>query len=145
MSTDEKTTPATRREIRDRLNTIAPYPDDTTPDHARAVAKYLAVEAQRRWKWNLDIADQDGSDWRQSVQALVAGFAALHLLMHLMETDPAKAEELSKQIRNAWEDGGGVGEWLWEHATALGIDPAEVSRLEVAWHATASADSKAAK
>jgi hypothetical protein len=133
MSTEE-TTPTTRPGIRDRLNAIAPYPNAGTPDHARAVAKYLAVSAQRRWKYNLDIADMDSDIYRQSVQAMMGEFAALHLLMALIDSDPAAAERLSRKIRDAW-DGGEIGPWLWQHATALGIDPDEVSRLEEAWWA----------
>ena len=125
----------TRREIRDRLTEIAPYPKPGDPDHARAVAKYLAVSAQRRWKYNLDIADMDAPGYQVSVQAMLGDFAALHLLTHLMDTNPELAELAAAQIRDAWDDGGGIGEWLWEHATALGIDTAEVSRLEAAWWA----------
>ena len=126
----------TRREAQRRLSEIAPYPTHSTPDHARAVAKYLAVTAQRRWKYNLDIAGaQAGDEYRLSVQAMLGEFAALHLLMRLRETSPALAEEVSQQIRSAWDDGGDIGSWLWEHATALGIDTDEVSRLEAAWWA----------
>ena len=129
MTTTE--VPKTRREIRDRLSEIAPYPKQDTPDHARALAKYLAVDAQRLWKYNLDIISMDaqfGDAYRASVQAMLGEFAALHLLMRLRETSPGLAEEMSHQIRDAWDDGGGIGEWLWEHATALGIDVPDVSR-----------------
>jgi hypothetical protein len=128
-------TPATRREIRARLSEIAPYPEHDTPDQASAVAKYLAVAAQRHWKWNLDIADMDGAEYWQSTQTMLAEFAALHLLMHLRKTSPDVAELAAAQIRDAWDDGGGIGEWLWEHAKALGIDTDEVGRLEEAWWA----------
>jgi len=132
MSTE---TPTTRREIRERLNKIAPYPKHDTPDQASAVAKYLAVAAQRGWKYTLDIADMGSAEYMLSVQAMFGDFAALHLLRGLIESNPTLAEELSRQIRNAWDDGGDIGPWLWEHATALGIDTDEVSRLEVTWWA----------
>jgi hypothetical protein len=136
MTTTEA--PKTRREITARLNEIAPYPDQDTPDHARAVAKYLAVSAQRRWKYNLDLVDthrMDSIEYRLSVQAMLGEFAALHLLMALMNTAPEQAEELAVQIRDAWDDGSEVGSWLWGHELVLGIDADEVSRLEEAWRA----------
>ena len=136
--------PKTRREIRARLGEIAPYPKQDTPDHARAVAKYLAVSAQRRWKWTLDIADMDSTEYRSAVQVMLADFAALHLLMHLLNTDTPKTEGLSRQIRDAWDDGGEVGSWLWEHGMALGVDPDEVCRLEEEWWAAAEANTATA-
>lgn len=49
------------------------------------------------------------------------GFAAEYLLGALSEVDPARADQVAEQIRDAWEDGGGVGEWLWDHASELGL------------------------
>lgn len=145
MTTTEA--PKTRGEIRERLDRIAPYPKRGTvagfTDHARTVAKYLAVSAQRRWKYNLDIADMNSDGYQQSVRTMMAEFAALHLLMRLRETSPGAAEIAAVQIRDAWDDGGGIGEWLWEHATTLGIDTDEVSRLEEAWWAASPATAAA--
>lgn len=131
-----------RHAISGRLNEIAPYPEMGTPDQARAVAAYLAVSVQRRWTYTLDIltagdmdGDMDGDTYWMTVQAMLAEFAALHLLMRLRETNPELAEEVAVQIREAWDDGAGVGEWVWTHAETLGIDLNEVGCLETAFRA----------
>ena len=45
-------------------------------------------------------------------------FAAAHALYALGEKSSARTALVATQIRDAWEDGGGVGEWLWEHLGA---------------------------
>ena len=42
-------------------------------------------------------------------------FAAAHALYALDASDPVLGTQAAREIRDAWDDGGGVGEWLWEH------------------------------
>jgi hypothetical protein len=68
-----------------------------------------------------------------SVDAMCSEFAALHLLMKLSEIDTGTADRLATEIRNAWDAGDLIGELLYEHAHALGVDGEEVARIEDAW------------
>lgn len=142
--TTETTEPMTWPQIRKRLDEIAPDPADTghadEHDIARIVARAIAVTAQRRWVRNLSDYFGGGDrvaqrEWQESIATLCAEFAALHLLMGLIEANPERARVLAARIRDAWDDGGMIGELLWEHLEALGIDGNEIARLEEAWQA----------
>ena len=52
---------------------------------------------------------------RGQVDLLTILFAAAHALYALDASDPALGTQAALEIRNAWDDGAGVGEWLWEH------------------------------
>lgn len=136
MTTEADPAPLTRGQISARLSEIAPQPDD-----ARSLAKCIAVAALRRWHRHLtphQFADDENSRAleRESVNGMCYEFAALHLLMAMLAGEPGESPDFTvAQITDAWDDGGGIGEWLWEHAQALGIDAGEVNRLEDAWQA----------
>lgn len=139
--TTETTAPMTAEQITARGNEIAPLDfGQQEPVAAAEVARWLAYHAQRRWTRNLS-RYFDGNDpatrraFHESVGAMYSEFAALHLLMVLSAADEAKADEAATRIRDAWDDGGLIGELLYEHEQALGIDPEEVTRLEEAWQA----------
>ena len=139
MSTTE-TTPMTWPQIKAAIDKLAPFPPEGQPVTARGLARTMAVSAQRRWWRNLssyfdarDAATQQR--FSESIHAMCNEFAALHLMMAFIEADPVHADEVANQIRDAWNDGGGIGEWLWEHEQALGVDADEVNRLEDAWQA----------
>lgn len=137
MSTTEQT-PMTWPQIKAAIDKLAPFPPEGEPASARGLAKTMAVSAQRRWHRNLSgyFDSRDAATQRrfsESIHAMCDEFAALHLLMALMDENPVRADELATQIRDAWNDGGGIGEWLWEHEQALGVDADEVNRLEEAW------------
>jgi hypothetical protein len=106
-----------RTKIRAQLKELVPYPagDDVT---ARQVAAYLATETSVAWARMMDTA---GSISTTDVAIVMGQFAAAHLLLALAEADEARANEAAAQIRDAWEDGGGQGEWTWEHLTRLGL------------------------
>lgn len=130
-----ETTPMTADQINDRLREIAPAPED-----ARGLAKCLAVAALRRWHRHLApfyFTDDENSRAleRESVNSMCCEFATLHLLMAAINSRGSSVNELAAQITGAWDDGGEIGAWVWEHAQALGIDTAEVERLEDAWQA----------
>jgi hypothetical protein len=135
----ETTSPMTAEQIRDRADEIAPLDfDQQGPVTAREVARWMAYNAQRRWTRNLSRYFEGrgaARDWAfcESISAMCSEFAALHALMALAEVDTVTADRLATQIRDAWDDGQMVGELLYEHEEALGINPEEISRLEEAW------------
>jgi len=130
MSTTETTEADRAKQIRDRLAEIAPWPEWGTEITAEGVARYLAVCAQISWIRN--VTPFIRSDQEIPVAQVVAQFAAAHALLALAEADPDRAKLTAAQIADAWNDGGGIGEWLWEHLTALGIDVDEIGRLDTA-------------
>ncbi len=129
MSTTEPT-PMTREQIRARMNEIAPYPDPAAEVTAESVTRYLAVCAQTGWARNITPFIRDDQEF--PAFEIAALFAAAHALTALAEADPHRAGEVAGDIADAWNDGAGIGMWLHEHLTALGVDPAEVSRLDEA-------------
>jgi len=111
MSTTETIAPAERaRQIRDRLAELGPYPSSIEDVTAASLARYLAVRAQ---VLNRQILSPDGELSRHNVDLVTILFAAAHALfaLHGEEHGTSTAEE----IWAAWEDGCGVGEWLWDH------------------------------
>ena len=113
MST-ETTTPADRvKQIRERLHEIAPYPDTDEATTARSLARWLAMRAA---VINHQQLSADVPMSRGQIDLLTILFAAAHALYALdTAIGPDYADNVAREIRNAWEDGGGVGEWLWEH------------------------------
>jgi len=115
MST-ETTTPADRvKQIRERLNEIAPYPDTDEATTGRSLARWLAV---RSAVINHQQLSPDVPMSRGQIDLLTILFAAAHALYALDDIDPVLGTAVALEIRNAWDDGGGVGEWLWEHLGA---------------------------
>jgi hypothetical protein len=119
------------REIREQLNAIAPCPEDGDIT-AAALGRYLAVAAQERWAREMSKAGTSIDP--AQLHAMCAEFAAAHALFALhaqshagpelgLGIGPAVAErlrgctpaEVAAQIRDAWMDGGSIGEWLYEH------------------------------
>jgi hypothetical protein len=106
------------REIRAKLDAIAPFPDGENVT-ARELARYMAVRAQERFTKMLHPAvPLDAAQ----VAAMGAEFAAAHALFALAEADGNVAPEdesssafTAAQIRDAIEDGGEIGSWLYEH------------------------------
>jgi hypothetical protein len=109
----ETTTPAERaKQIRDRLAELAPYPDTNETTTGRSLARWLAV---RSAVINHQQLSSDVPLSRGQIDLLTVLFAAAHALYALDTSDPALGTQAALEIRNAWDDGGGVGEWLWEH------------------------------
>ena len=112
MST-ETTTPADRvKQIRERLNEIAPYPDTDETTTAQSLGRWLAM---RSAVINHQQLSPDVPMSRGQIDLLTILFAAAHALYALDASDPVLGTAVALEIRNAWDDGGGVGEWLWEH------------------------------
>lgn len=132
MTATETAVPTTLEGIRARLREIAPYPAPDDPAAAMKLARYMTVQGLRRNSRCLDTAvGPDVTLSMDAVSALQFQYAVVHLLAALGrgEAGPDSANVLSAEILGAWDDGAGIGEWLWEHAQALGIDPGEVNRL----------------
>lgn len=110
------------REIRAELNKLAPFREDP-PLTARETARYCAMEAQVAWARTMDpetgIAMGD-------IGIVQGYFATAHALLALAAVDPAAADECAAQIVSAWNDGGGTGEWIYEH---LGPDAKRIAAL----------------
>jgi hypothetical protein len=107
-------------EIRAKLDAIAPLPEDRPPT-ALVLARHLAVRAAERHVRQLD--PRVPFDSRQ-IAAMTAEFAAAHALYALAEG--GSGDEAAAQIADAWDDGGEIGEWLYQH---LGETVNEVSAL----------------
>ena len=129
-TTDETGQPMTREQIRARMQEIAPYPEWGTEVTAQSLARHLAVCAQTGWARNITPFIRDDQEFPP--QQIAANFAAAHLLIALAEVDPVRANFAAAQIADAWNDGGEIGTWLFEHLTALGVDPDEIARLDTA-------------
>lgn len=121
----------TLKGIRARLREIAPDPGAESADVAEALARNMTVSALRRNSRCLNSAlSPDQALSIEALSALCYQFAAVHLLQAFRaEEGPERANLIAAEILSAWDDGGGIGEWLWEHAQKLGVDADEVNRL----------------
>ncbi len=111
------------KQISDRLLEIAPYPERAEQVTAQGLARYLAVRAS---VINHQQLSPDAPFSRSQVDLLTVLFCAAHALYALDECGRGVADQVAREIWNAWEDGGGIGEWLWDHlgtATASRIGP----------------------
>lgn len=113
MAAEDTTDPMKRvGEIRAELNRLAPYEPAGEAVTAGSLGRYLAMEAQVAW------ARMTSMDWPilpADIGLLQGNFAAAHALLALHELAPQEAGEVAEQIHQAFEDGGGVGEWLRDH------------------------------
>jgi hypothetical protein len=116
MSTETSAMPEHMRkqfEIRRKLDAIAPFPQGETVT-ARDLARHFAVCAQERFTKMLHPAvEVDGAQ----VAAMGAEFAAAHALLALTVADvtaPIRSGFVAAQIRDALEDGGEIGSWLFD-------------------------------
>jgi hypothetical protein len=111
--TTETTTPAERaKQIRARIGDIAPYPQAIRDVTASGLARHLAVRAQ---VIHVQQMHPDGELDRDQINLLTIMFAAAHALYALAANDSGRADQVAAEIWSAWEDGQGVGEWLWDH------------------------------
>jgi hypothetical protein len=103
-----------RAEIHRRLHQIAPGPGDDGSVTAAALATFMAGQAQVQWTqhisngWASDAPLDVGA-----VRLMTAQYAAAHALQAIASATEQLAA-LPAKIRDAWEDGGGVGEHLFD-------------------------------
>lgn len=103
------------RAIRKRLDEIAPYPHGGSD--ALVMARWLAAQAQIAYQQeilNRPLSKVSEPLNQDALRRLSAQFAAAHALAQFHNVAPQQADEAASQIHSAWEDGGGIGEWLWE-------------------------------
>ena len=109
-------------EIHDRLDVLAPYPS-TGDATAKGLARYLAKQAQVSWSRGMN---GPATLSPAEVARMVSEYAAAHALTALEDASPAFADVIATQIHDAWEDGGSIGEWIWE---LLGSDAEKIAGL----------------
>lgn len=128
--TTEITMPDTLRGIYARLREIAPVPDPSGTDVTWQLSRYLLVAALKaNARAEAEVLSARSLSM-ETLAAVHAGIAAVHLneagrLGHPSPADGGFAAEVAAAIL----DGDGIGEWLWIHSRALGIDANEVVRL----------------
>jgi hypothetical protein len=121
------------------LEKFAAYPTSEQDVTADKLARISAVQAQASWsrifpllhakneaKGKPNAKDADDIHYLTMANA-VAEYTVVHLLRTLQEHAPEKADEVARDIWGTWEDGGAVGEWVWEWLAGYGINPDEVS------------------
>lgn len=98
-------------QIRERLDEIAPLQQGGRVT-ALSLARQQAMEARVAWARMIGTSHPITM---KDIAILHGCFGTAHTLLALHEADPAKADEVAAQLLDAWEDGGGCGEWIWEH------------------------------
>jgi hypothetical protein len=121
------------------LNDLAPYPPTADQATADAVARAHTIRAQAGFLRNMDHAyftslpgqpghDEVLADWQRNLGEMVGHFKAAFLTRALIEhAGQEVADEVTRQIHDALDDGGAVGEWLWAWLAGYGIDPVKVA------------------
>lgn len=106
----------------------APYPTSSDEVTAENLARHLTVQAYRTGE---QIMTASGID-RNKMARFVYGFGCAFLLREaLAHLGPVGADEIARELWEIWDDGGSLGEFLWEWLTEYGIAP-ETLTAEVA-------------
>jgi sulfite reductase beta subunit-like hemoprotein len=104
---------------------LAPYPTSAEEVTAEKLARHLAVAAQHSFRTTMDATEPD----RAAMTVFVHEWGIVFLLRELQERAGTHvADAVARQLWESWEDGGGLGEFLWEWLTEYGIDPEAVTR-----------------
>lgn len=115
-----------------KINEFAPYPQSDEDVTADSIARSNAVSAFARQalidELMNDTSRKGQRIYMSEIGTLVNQYGVVFLLRELAEVDPERADKAAKRLYGDWEDGGSVGEWLWEWLSGYGIDPGEVSR-----------------
>lgn len=136
---------------------FAPYPRDEDAVTADRLARHMAVAAQltnsqiftsmhaRDAAEGTDRAEKDSPLAKLTAEVhhltlvnAINEYAIVHLLRALIEHAPGQADEVAKDLWGVWEDGGAVGEWIWEWLTGYGIDPEAVRKAAEALEVSAA-------
>lgn len=129
--TTETAVPDTLRDVYARYREIAPEVDPEGSCTAWHLSRYLLVNAIRA-NARAEYEVLNGGGLSTSTLAELHGcFAAVHALEsnRIVPDNPTRAIVAAAEIAEAIRDGGGIGEWLWEHSRHLGISINEVTRL----------------
>lgn len=115
------------------LDKFAPYPRSEDEVTADALARHVAVSAQRRRviidRLMVDTSPDAGARRMDQIGVLINEYGVVKLLRALVEHAPEEADGYAKRLWGAWHDGASVDEGLWEWLTEYGIDPEAVSRV----------------
>lgn len=119
------------QEIRAELDKLAPLQGDT----ATGLSKYCAMEAQVAWA---RLTGMDHPVTETDIAIIQGNFAAAHALRYAASMDKTEADVAAAEIRDAWLNPPGAGEWVYEH---LGSDAERIADLaEELARATAPAE-----
>lgn len=103
------------------LEQVAPYPATEAEATAENLIRYLVARASSAQ------FDADGHMYRQDweLHALTCRdiLTTYGLIVALKTLPPEVADEIAERIWADWRDGAQVGEWLWQWAIEVGIDP----------------------
>jgi hypothetical protein len=111
--------------VSSNINILAPYPTRAEDVTAEKVARHVAVAAQLRYRATMDAAELD----HVAMTLFVQEWGVVYLLREIEERAGTHvADSLARELWEAWDDGSGLGEWLWEWLTEWGIDPEAVTR-----------------
>lgn len=106
-------------------NNPAPYPTSAEDVTADKLARHLAVQAQRSYLKTMGAAEPN----RDAMARFVYEWGLVFLLREVQERAGSHvADTVARGLWEAWEDGSGLGEFLWEWLTEYGIDPVAVAR-----------------
>lgn len=93
-------------------------PQQDRSAHGRLVE--LLTCAQRNWL----LAMEGGQETRtEAILHVLNYFSTAWYLRALMQAAPDLAEEKTDHLIGILEDGGDVGEWIWDLLLELGVDP----------------------
>ncbi|MFI6594913.1 hypothetical protein ACIBHX_01625 [Nonomuraea sp. NPDC050536] len=115
-----------------KLEEIAPYPKREEDVTAAVMAKHHTAFALMHQSMLIDghIKTDDRDRYRTSVSHVVAYYGIAHLLREIQgRAGREAADAVARDLWLAWEDGGSIGEWLWEWAVGYGIDPEAVRKV----------------
>jgi hypothetical protein len=116
-----------------KLSEFAPYPEREEDVTADSIARNTAVSAFARQQLIDEYMQDDSPKGRRlymtETGALVNQYGVAFLLRELAEVDPTRADKAAKRLYGDWEDGGSVGEWLWEWVGEYGIDQEQVNQV----------------
>lgn len=121
--------------VNDLLDSLGPYPGhgNADPVTAEGLVRHFLVSAQaenaRGWALpSGEPGSPEAETWQVSVRRYVDRWAIAALLVRLIEHAPDRADAVAADLVDAMDDGGSMGEWLWEWLNGRGIDPDEITR-----------------
>jgi hypothetical protein len=111
VTTTEQAPADRAKQVHARLDELAPYPESAEATTAQNLARWLAVRAAVINHQQLSPGTPMS---RSQVELLTILFAASHAL-YALDASPGNHDLTAREIRYAWDDGAGIGEWLWDH------------------------------
>ena len=104
-------------------NNPAPYPTSADKATAEGMARHMAVQAQRSYVQFVGEAGMNRDAMARFVYEWGVTFLLREALAHL---GPVTADEIARNLWDAWNDGASPGEFLYEWLTEYGINPESI-------------------